>query len=92
MMLVLSALNYENSRKHFIFIKNNFLLRQLLGKLGDAKLKISPIWFLFVYVTVLSTLQLIATTSIPFNLFTAARTCYCPEQKIFTRHDDCAAL
>jgi hypothetical protein len=26
------------------------------------------------------------------SLFTAARTCYCSDQKIFTRPDDCAAL
>jgi hypothetical protein len=31
--------------------------------------------------------------NVPFNVFfTPARTCYCPEQKIFTRPDDCAAL
>jgi hypothetical protein len=30
--------------------------------------------------------------SVPYNFFTAARTCYCSEQKIFTRPDDCAAF
>jgi hypothetical protein len=30
--------------------------------------------------------------NVPFNFFTVARTCYCSEQKIFTRPDDCAEL
>jgi hypothetical protein len=34
----------------------------------------------------------IVESNVPFNFFTAARTCCCFEQKTFTRPDDCAAL